>query len=75
VQGRANSQLKLQQRFEAAREEGDLPNGIDSAVLASFVMAIAQGMAVQAKASASQEALEKMATHVLSTWPLPAQSV
>jgi AcrR family transcriptional regulator len=69
VERRAASQLALRRRLELAQREGDLPQSAKCAVLASFVMAVSQGMAVQAKAGASRRALEALASHVLSTWP------
>lgn len=72
VDRRAASQLRLRRRLELAQREGDLPPSANCAVLASFVMAVLQGMAVQAKAGASRKALEALGNHVLSTWPSPA---
>jgi len=72
IQRRAKFQLALQKRFDKARLEGDLPASIDCATLASFVMAISQGMAVQAKAGASRKALIGLIEHTLFTWPSAA---
>jgi AcrR family transcriptional regulator len=69
VERRAASQMALRRRLELAQREGDLPASAKCAVLASFVMAVSQGMAVQAKAGASRRALEALASHALSTWP------
>ncbi len=69
VRRRAATQLALRRRLERAQQEGDLTASADCATLASFVMAVSQGMAVQAKAGASKKALERLADHVLSTWP------
>ncbi|WP_322102113.1 TetR/AcrR family transcriptional regulator [Paraburkholderia sp. J41] len=69
VRRRAASQLALRRRLELAQREGDLPQSAKCAVLAAFVMAVSQGMAVQAKAGASRRALEALASHALSTWP------
>jgi len=69
IRRRAATQLALRKRLERAQREGDLPASVDSAALASFVMAVSQGMAVQAKAGASRKALEGLVEHVLSTWP------
>lgn len=73
IRRRAATQLALRRRLERAQREGDLPSSADSATLASFVMAVSQGMAVQAKAGASKKALEALAGHVLSTWPSPSR--
>ncbi|WP_250466560.1 hypothetical protein [Caballeronia sp. GAFFF2] len=66
VRRRAASQQALRQRLERAQREEDLLATADSATLASFVMAVSQGMAVQAKGGASRKALERMADYVLS---------
>ncbi len=69
VRRRAASQSALRRRLERAQREGDLPPSADAATLAAFVMTVAQGMAVQAKAGASRKTLDAMARHVLATWP------
>ncbi|HEY0341282.1 MAG TPA: hypothetical protein VGC34_10785, partial [Steroidobacteraceae bacterium] len=69
IRRRAATQLALRRRFERAQREGDLPSSVDCAALASFVMAVTQGMAVQAKAGASKRTLEGLVDHVLATWP------
>lgn len=69
IRRRAATQLALRRRLERAQRDGDLPPSVNCAILASFVMAVSQGMAVQAKAGASKKALECLAEHVLTTWP------
>ncbi len=69
IRRRAATQSALRRRLERAQREGDLPSSADCAALASFVMAVTQGMAVQAKAGASKKTLEGLADHALSTWP------
>ncbi|WP_420997992.1 TetR/AcrR family transcriptional regulator [Cupriavidus sp. 30B13] len=69
VRRRAATQSALRRRLERAQREGDLPSSADCAALASFVMAVAQGMAVQAKAGESRKALERLVDHALGTWP------
>ncbi len=71
IRRRAATQLALRRRLDRAQREGDLPPSADSASLASFVMAVSQGMAVQAKAGASRKTLEGLVAHVLDTWPSP----
>lgn len=72
IEARAKGEVSLRERFERAKEEGDLPNKADSAVLAAFVMAVSHGMAVQAKAGFSRDRLEAVADQALSTWPSKA---
>src|SRR5262249_46977495 len=56
---RAAVEAALQQRFERAAAEGDLPAGADPADLARYVATVAQGMAVQAAGGASGEELQR----------------
>ncbi|MFC7557595.1 hypothetical protein ACFQU7_43320 [Pseudoroseomonas wenyumeiae] len=56
-------------RLEAARDQGELPASSDCAMLASYVMTVNQGMAVQAKAGTPKATLDALIEHVLSTWP------
>ncbi|MEL1263224.1 TetR/AcrR family transcriptional regulator [Pseudoxanthomonas putridarboris] len=70
VRRRTSTQAGLQQRLERAKKEGDLPASSNAAVLASYVMAVSQGMAVQAKAGASRKSLEALARQVIDLWPV-----
>lgn len=74
IRRRAATQLALRRRLDKAQREGDLPSSVDNATLASFVMAVSQGMAVQAKAGSSRKALEGLVDYVLSTWPAPSEN-
>ncbi|HEY0121179.1 MAG TPA: TetR/AcrR family transcriptional regulator [Rhizobium sp.] len=56
-------------RFERGLLEGDLPPSTDCAMLANYLMALNQGLGVQAKAGAPRERLRAVAEYVLSTWP------
>lgn len=69
IRRRAATQSALRRRLERAQREGDLPASADCAALSSFVMAVTQGMAVQAKAGSSRKALEGLVDYVLKTWP------
>ncbi|KJE34920.1 TetR family transcriptional regulator [Thalassospira sp. HJ] len=69
VRRRNASEQALCDRLERARQEGDLSEAADPAVLAKYVMTVSQGMAVQAKAGATKEHLEAVIKHVLATWP------
>ncbi len=69
IQRRAATQLALRRRLERAQREGDLPPSADCAALAAFVMAVSQGMAVQAKAGATRKALEGIVRQALANWP------
>lgn len=69
IEARAVGEEQLRQRFERAKAEGDLPETADPGVLASFVLTILHGMAVQAKAGFRRERLERVIDQALSTWP------
>lgn len=69
IEARANGEASLRERLERAQEEGDLPQTANCAALAAFVCAVLHGMAVQAKAGFSRDALEAVAEQALSTWP------
>ena len=66
---RAAGQERLRQRFQRAQDEGDLPATANPDALAAFLLAVTHGMAVQAKAGFSREALEAVATQALAAWP------
>lgn len=66
---RAAGQTEIQERFERAKAEGDLPETANPETLAAFILAMTHGMAVQAKAGFSREMLNAIADQALSTWP------
>jgi AcrR family transcriptional regulator len=69
IKWRADGEAVLRERFERARREGDLPASADPATLAAYILTVAHGMAVQAKAGFSKETLTAVARQALSTWP------
>jgi AcrR family transcriptional regulator len=69
IDWRAEGETALRDRFERARNEGDLPQDADSSALAAFLMAVAHGIAVQAKAGFTREKLMTVARQALRTWP------
>lgn len=70
---RATGERQLRERFERAKVEGDLPELAKPDELAAFIMAVAHGMAVQAKAGFSREKLESIADLAISAWPVKEQ--
>jgi AcrR family transcriptional regulator len=66
---RAPSDRALVERFERAKAEGDLPAGIEPAALATYIMAILQGMGVQASGGATPAQLEQLMQTTLAMWP------
>ncbi|RHW19078.1 TetR/AcrR family transcriptional regulator [Sphingomonas gilva] len=59
----------LVDRMERARAEGDLPADVDVNGLTAYLLAILQGMAVQAGAGASRAELERLIDTSLMVWP------
>jgi AcrR family transcriptional regulator len=72
---RAAGEAQLRERFERAKVEGDLPETANPDALATFVMAVSHGMAVQAKAGYSRDRLQAVAEQALSTWPTGSSSL
>lgn len=69
IEARAVAEAQLRERFERAKAEGDLPEAAKPEALAAFLMAVLHGMAVQAKAGFSRDALKAVAEQALSAWP------
>lgn len=66
---RAEKEKALCERFARAQTEGDLPRNAVPAALARYVMAIANGMCVQAASGASAQELHDVADLGLSSFP------
>jgi AcrR family transcriptional regulator len=69
VSRRLAGEAVLRQRFERAREDGDLPADVDPADLARYVVTVLRGMAVQAAGGASREELRRVVEMALRSWP------
>lgn len=67
LRGRAEGWLV--DRFERARQEGDLPPDADPHGLACYLMTLNSGLAVQAKSGISQKQLLKVVAIALQSWP------
>lgn len=74
IDARAAGEASLRARFDRAKAEGDLPETADSATLAAYVLAVAHGLAVQAKAGFARETLQAVADQALAGWPADARS-
>jgi AcrR family transcriptional regulator len=74
IEARGAAEVRLRERFQRAKDEGDLPETADPSVLAAYLMAVTHGIAVQAKAGFSREVLEAVARQALATWPSPADA-
>lgn len=66
--GRAG-RLALTERFERAKTEGDLPASIDAEGLTSVLIAVLQGISIQANQGADRAALERLVESGLALWP------
>jgi AcrR family transcriptional regulator len=66
---RASSQAALVERFERAKDEGDLPAHVDVTGLTCYLYALLQGLAVQAGSGASRADLERLVETSLAIWP------
>lgn len=65
----AGPKQALLRRFEQARAEGDLPAHIDPQGLTAHIVAVMQGLSVQAGAGATREELERLVETSLAMWP------
>jgi AcrR family transcriptional regulator len=74
IEYRAAGEAALRERFERAKAEGDLPETADCATLTVYVMAVAHGLAVQAKAGFPRDVLQAVAEQALAGWPADARS-
>jgi AcrR family transcriptional regulator len=66
----ATARQAIVDRFQRAKDEGDLPGHVDVEGLTRLVSALLQGMAVQAGAGASREELEGLIEAGLAFWPV-----
>jgi AcrR family transcriptional regulator len=69
VKRRASSEQALIERFERAKAEGDLPEGLEPDALVRYLFALMQGMSVQAGSGATFEQMKQLVTTSLSVWP------
>ena len=67
---RAEKEKALCERFARACAEGDLPESTEPSALARYVMAVANGMCVQAASGATLGDLHAVADVALSSWPV-----
>ena len=71
---RAQMEAAVRERFERAKQEGDLPRDADPAALARYLSTVMQGMGVQAAAGATREQLQQTVDFALAAFPLPARA-
>ena len=65
----ARAKQALAERLERGKADGDLAPDVDVEGLTSYLIAILQGMAVQAGAGATRAELERLIATGLSVWP------
>src|SRR5258705_12971315 len=66
---RATGEVRLRERFDRAKSDGDLPADVDSADLARYVMTMMEGMAIQAASGTTREALQRGVDMTLPNFP------
>ncbi|MFD6095820.1 TetR/AcrR family transcriptional regulator [Nocardiopsis flavescens] len=66
---REDARLRLRDRFRRAVEEGDLPTEADPDLIARHLMALGNGIAVQAAGGTSRAELQRVADAALRSWP------
>ncbi len=66
---RAEKEAILRDRFEQARDSGDLAANSDPAALARYLMVMSNGICIQATTGATPEELREVATLALAGWP------
>jgi AcrR family transcriptional regulator len=59
----------LIERFERAKDEGDLPPHVDAEGLMRVLIAMLQGISVQASQGATREELDRLVESGLALWP------
>jgi len=68
---RAAGEGRLSARLEEWKAAGDLPADADPQSLARYVMAVANGMSVQATGGASADELKRVVDLTMKGWPSP----
>ncbi|TDD35918.1 TetR/AcrR family transcriptional regulator [Nonomuraea terrae] len=65
---RNDAGLRLEERFQRAVDEGDLPRDADPVRLARYIMTVAFGIAVQAAGGLGHDELQEIADTALRSW-------
>ncbi|MFD8079142.1 TetR/AcrR family transcriptional regulator [Streptomyces sp. NPDC059718] len=69
VEWRNDSAVRVEERFQRAIDEGDLPRDADPRWIARYVMTVAFGIAVQAASGLGRDELQDIADMALECWP------
>lgn len=70
AQCRAGWEKEMRERIERGIAEGDVPKTANAAALASFYMAVLQGMSLHAKDGAGRERLQDIAVAAMAAFPV-----
>lgn len=71
---RAAAEAAVRRRFEFAVQHGDLPDDVDPARLARFVITIIWGLSVQAAGGATRAQMKEVTELALQRWPSSPRS-
>jgi AcrR family transcriptional regulator len=66
---RAVGEVRLRERLERAKAEGEMPADLDPADFARYIMVVLEGMSVSSAGGASRKDLHKVADMALRGWP------
>jgi AcrR family transcriptional regulator len=66
-QMRQTAEIWIKERFDVAKESGEIAQNVDTAALACFIMTINSGIAVQAKTGVNKQSLLKIVEYSLLT--------
>jgi AcrR family transcriptional regulator len=66
---RTAGEVKLRERLEHAKSDGEMPPQLDPADYARYIMTVLEGMSVRAAGGATREELHKVADMALRAWP------
>jgi AcrR family transcriptional regulator len=72
---RAEKERALRERFELDRKDGNLPKSASPAALASYLVAMTNGMCVQAASGASAKELCDVVKIALAAWPVNKEPI
>jgi AcrR family transcriptional regulator len=66
---RVAGEEQVRMRFERAKKEGDLPDDVEPADLAKYVVSLMHGLAIQAASGATRKQLQRVADLAMKCWP------
>ena len=66
---RNSIETSFRERFDLAKEQGDLPPNVNTKQLAKYIATIHQGMSVQATSGATREELQAIVEMAMKNWP------